>query len=311
MSVSSTSISLFSRAARLVAPVFLVLLVAGLVWTLAFYARLNRATPGQADWVEAARLIAQQARPGDVVAIVPFWATTGERAFVEAGLSYRYVRWVAREDWPGHPRLWVVHAHGRFVDRRELLRAGFTSEYEATAGVLGVERFSVPGGEVATYRFERELSSARVEQLRGKREQPCTPWLADTERFECAPQSTWNYVGRLTREVGFGIRPAIWAHPIQNGSTRIRFENVPLSRRIVVHTALTHHAVALREGAPVLVDVRVNGEQIGRAIQPNERGWFRHEFAYAGDDAKPVRVEFVIHTQNQARRHFAFDAYAQ
>ncbi len=101
-----------------------VLAVLIFLWTLWFYHDLSSSIVSQSDWTEAAEKISKDFAPADRVAIVPFWSTMGEQAFVDRKLPYRYVRYVSKEDWTGTGRLWVVSSHDRFVDRDEWLSAG-------------------------------------------------------------------------------------------------------------------------------------------------------------------------------------------
>jgi hypothetical protein len=300
-----------ARAKRVAVFAVLFAMVMILVWTFFFYKRLNDWTPVQDDWRNAAGIIAADFGSNDIVAIVPFWASTGERYLVGAGLRHRYVRWAANEDWAGYDKLWVLSGYGRFNDRDALISLGFKPDFVKQAGALQVERFSNPDGGTPTFRFLEHLQEAKVEQVRRGRTQVCGPWDARLLRFECAKKSTWNYVGLLNREVGFGVRPSIWAHPIQSGETHVLFSSVTASRRIVVHTGLTLFAIAERQGTPVLVDVLVDGKKVGQAVQPNARGWLRHEFSLDGLENQPHEVRFVVHSKRENRRHFTFDAYAQ
>ena len=280
------------------------------MWSWWFHHDLRAQTPSTADWERIAQAIKRDFKPGDRVAITPFWATMGERAFVQADLNYQYVRWVAREDWPDEKRLWVVSAYRRFVDRNEFIERGAKPEASFSLGPIKVERFLLPWAR-PTFRFDEQLPNAEVFHKRGANEISCGEWNGDEARFICNQQADWQHVGQLTVEAGEALRSAIWAHPINNTDIRIRYHQVPLQDVIVVHHGLTEYAAAEPEGAPVFIDIYVDGRNITRLTQRNVRGWLRDEVYYRGKPGELHEVEFSISMPRDGRRHFMFNAYTQ
>lgn len=282
------------------------------IWTLWFYYELSSSNVSQSNWAEAAEKISKDFAPADRVAIVPFWASMGEQAFVERHLPYRYVRYVSKEDWTGTGRLWVVSAHNRFVDRDEWISSGQQANLSFTVGSLKIERFPLSNPPKKTYSFTKHLSESDVSiSTRGKAATACEPWDERTERFSCSKRIRWFHVGQKTWEIGDAVREVIWAHPRNNHETHILFRGVPIRKRIVIYTGLDLYSAASKNGAEVQLKVLTDGRKIGVASQKNVRGWHRHEFAMDEATNGLHDVELIISSPNDGRRHFVFNGYAE
>ncbi len=299
------------NAKRLLAAALALVLLALVLWSILFYRNLNAATPEFEEWQAAAQAIQQEMQAGDAVAITPFWATMGERAFVEAGLSYQYLRWIAQEDWPGVKRLWVVEGYDRFVDRDELLAKGAVLQETRSIGPLNVQRFELPSPGGPVFDFYDHLSEAQVYTKRNGKRDECSSWNEKERKFSCSLRQQWHYVGQLTQEIGDAVRHTIWCHPVRGKEIHIRFEQVPIRQKLVIHSGLTDYAVADKNGGKVFIDAWVDGKRIGQAVQENVDGWHRHAFELKNPTGKPHTVEFVVTTPRDGRRHFSFNAYGQ
>jgi len=281
------------------------------IWSVTFHRHLADMTPTPGDWETAAKLVAERLQTGDRVAIVPFWATSGEKPFAVRNLPYQFVQRVAQESWPDAQRLWVVSGYERFADRDAFLARGAKPLETHQVGPLDVELFAVPWGVADTYFFWDHLAEAEVEVKRGAASTPCDSWNEETERFVCSHQADWQYVGRLRQELGNAVRRTIWAHPVSRTEIVIRFLAVPATRRVVVEHGLTGYAAANRPGAPVFIEARVDGRPAGRVVQQNEDGWFSDEILLGAFPGERHDIELIVTTPDDGRRHFSFSGYAQ
>ncbi len=294
---------------------FLAALIVGLtlvctLFSWRFYAWLNVSTPTQEDWNRAAEIVKAEFLSGDFVAVTPFWATTGEKAFVDQELPYRYVRWIAREDWPNVERLWVVSGYDRFRDRDVFLSGNVVSERLENAGPLQIERFRFENPLKGAFVFHERLSEAEVFTQKGKDTKICKQRRKEPDRFDCDNRRQWHHVGRKDVEIGDAVRPVIWAHPVAKTDIHIKFQGVRATHGIVLTHGLSLYAAADPRGKEVFIDVFVDGRKIGRAVQKNIKGWHRMEIPFRKVSGNIHDVDLVVSAEKDGRRHFVFDGYA-
>jgi hypothetical protein len=124
-------------------------------------------------------------------------------------------------------------------------------------------------------------------------------------RLRCSEKS-WNYVGPVEARIGGVRHGCIWAHPRAEAPLRITFPDVPAGRDLIVHHGLLDTAVdAARDGAPVKVDVSIDGRPVASGTQPNRKGWFSFR---AQAPRVPSDVTFTVSAARDGARHFCFDA---
>lgn len=295
---------------RCLAWALLLLTLVLVAYSAYFYWHLSDETPESSNWSSAAAAIKISKEKDDLVALVPFWATRGEEAFAKASLPYRYVRDVSKEEWPGAKRLWVVSSYDRFGDRQAFLDQGARSLRQMEFGAVRVELFSLPRDLSAAYLFRAHLPEMEVWLDKGGQRLNCEPYDAANKRHVCVKGEDWMRVNELTTFLGDSPRRAIWAHPRTGAPLHIKLGNVAARQELVVQTGFLVAAQTLPEGAPVFVDVWVDGRLLGRVTQENRDGWFTRRFPLGASQADSHAVELVISTPNDGRRHFAFDAFA-
>jgi hypothetical protein len=105
-----------------------------------------------------------------------------------------------------------------------------------------------------------------------------------------------------------GFIPCIWAHPVDEGPLAITFPRVTLGRALTGHHGLADGAVdGFPGGAPVRLEVRVNGESIQTLTRPNEKGWISFRVDTARFAGKQVELTLSISTRSSGGRHYCFD----
>lgn len=288
----------------------MVVIVAILIWTVLFYGKLEDQVPTLDDWANAASIIKQDYKQGDKVAIVPFWASMGEKYFAKADFDYIYLRYVNQEDFTGYKRLWVVSGYDRFVDRDAFAANGNQSEFTSKSGPLNIERFSLKDADTKIFRFYDNLPEAEVFYFSNNKKSPCVGWIKKESIFKCS-RAEWQRVGWITQEIGDAVRNTIWSHPVNNTEIHVKFRNVKASQKVVLFSGLTLYSVADKTGQPVFIDVYVDGNKIGRATQPNQKGWHRHELSLENITGNLHDIELVITTERDGRRHFSFNGYVK
>ncbi len=287
----------------------LLLLFVGItLWSWYFYAQRAAEVPAPGDWRAAVEYVKGQFKDGDLLVSVPWWADEGEENYVEAGLPYRFLQRVDKEVFAGYSRLWVLATFGRFKEDQAEKR-GYRLEKLQKIGPISVYLYSIPQPEPLSYDFRENIDKARVFVRSNRRDRDCRKWDAAKRMHFCGPAS-WHWVGPETIERDMAQRDVLWAHPMAEGEIHIAYDNVPIKKELVVQHGLSEYSVRLKEGAPVLIDVYIDGVLQKRIKQDNVRGWFIDRIEPEGMLGDRHEVEFVIRTRNEGRRHFHFSAQA-
>lgn len=129
------------------------------------------------------------------------------------------------------------------------------------------------------------------------------------QRFEC-PAGVFFHVGAtVIADEEFRPRRCLWSHPPRSGELVTRFGDVTLGETIEGHSGMYWMVERERKGAPVMISVRVDGEEVGQVTHVDGEGWARFEVGL-GAHAKKAHavVEFGVSSPNHLHRHFCFEA---
>jgi hypothetical protein len=136
---------------------------------------------------------------------------------------------------------------------------------------------------------------------------PCDRW--NGQGWQC-PDESWNSVSRAILEIGDEPREVIWDPPVDHGWKTVEWEEVPLGRRLVVDGGLRTRW-ATPDLAPVVLEVLIDDELVGRWHYPSAPGFPRHDLDTGRWATGRHRVAFRVGTSLQLERHFAFAAEAR
>jgi hypothetical protein len=117
-------------------------------------------------------------------------------------------------------------------------------------------------------------------------------------------------VGPETLDIDDNPRRCLWAHPTTNGWVSVEYKGVPLSKRIAGHTGFTYAATRMTDGAPVTLEVFINGKKVLTHVNENRKGWNRFEADTSSLAGSTGDVLFRVFTRHDGMRHFCFDALA-
>ena len=128
------------------------------------------------------------------------------------------------------------------------------------------------------------------------------------QRFACG-SGDWYFVGVTVIDDNHEFRPrrCIWAHPTPGGPLRVRYKGVPLGGVIRGYSGLPWLIFRDGGGAPVELEVKVDGASIGTAVHEDTQGWAPFSFA-TGRAGQTADVEFEVRTVDNRDRHFCFYA---
>jgi hypothetical protein len=272
-----------------------------------FYSTLPERLPTTLDWRSAAALLARDARPGDTVALAPWWAERA-REVLPASLPVMAFPRLAGEDLVGVRRVWLLslsRAPGHRLDVEGDLAA-------RASAVVGPERLG--GLEVTRY----DLRTPMV-PLAFLPDRLATATVSIGERscargahglFRCSA-SPFVVVAREVREVDSLPRPCLCARPPPEPGTplAITFPAVPLGRALRGHTGIAGEA-ALAGAGSIRLSVKVDGEDIGATeVPPAHPGWQAFQLDTTRQAGRVGTVTFTVTAAKVDRRDLCFDAY--
>jgi len=206
-----------------------------------------------------------------------------------------------------HRKVWVLSIPGTFkadvwdarphvLNRNEIFSGGLLDK------AIEMHEMAFTDSARSLYDFREHMKHARVYVEEDKRRRRCTD-IRNNSHY-CA-QNNWNYVGPVSRQEDHAMRHMIWAHPVVDAMV-VEFPQVPMGRYLLISHCLTDHAVTLKGGAPVVVEMWVGTEYLGKIIHKNRRG-YRETLMDTGDYAGASKdVTLRISTSKQERRHFLF-----
>lgn len=287
------------RKASIVAWLALPLLAWG-CWLLSVHQWAR--VPNLSDWAAAADVVRRGAQPGDMVLFAPAWAQEGAGAF--RGLDV----WTSEVvDWyeiGRHPRVWVVGAMGH---REPAIPDGFTRATFEDLGRVTVTLLESPLS-VPVFDFKARLSNGEV--VYGY---PDGAFVATTyadRRWKGRENPDWCYVGAIDRDIGGGIRNAIWAHPPnQNVPLTVRYRNVPPGRTLVVHYGMAQSATEEGQGVPVTFEILFGDRvMVERSINGLHTFWNREVIDLSDVGPWGGEVAFRLRTADHNHQHFMFTA---
>lgn len=183
-------------------------------------------------------------------------------------------------------------------------------------GQLRVHHWSLPAPTVR-FDFTAEVARARVSQRRGNADRACPRVrtsaprggglgkgvLPPAHRFEC---DRGHFVAAVVMEdLNLQPRHCVWQPPTGNAPLRVRFDDVPLGDRLVLYGGLYYEHERMREGPPVDLSVRIDGELRGNMHHRDGDGWKRIELATGGGRGE---VTFEVTSATDRRRGFCWAA---
>jgi hypothetical protein len=280
-------------------------LVGGTSFALVYWMRLPYRLPGPEDYQAAQHALLDAARPGDAVAVLPFWA---DRAKIYLhGLPVVALPHLAEEDVERYQRLFVL-------SQPDLPRSSATRELAGLerklARVFGPKRYGPLSLSLLRPRPGREPSLDFTSQIERASVsvggEACTP---GSGTFQC-PRGPWDQVRSEWHEFDFLPRRCVRAQPTQGDTVSVTFDQVPL--RAEIHGAMglvgaggtsglgrVELSIDL-DGAPALALVQTTGDP----------GFHKFEARFPGLEPGGHRVTFRINSAGPVQQPFCFDAVA-
>jgi hypothetical protein len=273
--------------------------------------------PSFDEWETVVPAVRETKRDGDLLVVSPGWADPAARRAL--GDALMPLRDVARPDA-------TRYAHAlelSILDEHSDELAGWREESRRVQGKFLLRRLENPSPAHVVYDFVDHAQPPSAD-VRGTDPPTVCPWNAHaqivagglgghptfpSERFECGGGPYFNVGVTVIADEEFRPRRCLWSHPLARGEIVTRFHHVPLGQVIRGHGGLYWIIERKKEGAPITLTVRVDGDTIGTAVHRDGDGWAPFQFdlgAHAG--AAAAEVEFAVSSPRYAERHFCFEA---
>lgn len=277
-------------------------------------------SPQPEDWALLNAPVTREKQAGDVVVVAPSWADPWARQAL--GNEVFPLRDVARSDISRYATALEIGALGQTAPE---LR-NFKEISRQRVGPFTLRRLENPNFTPTIVDFVDRIATGQAEVLVWQTETKC-PFTKNARpvagglgghptfpaaRFECPGGAFFNISETVIADQDFRPRRCIWAHPPNKGEVRIRFSDVTLGRVIRGHGGLYWVIERDQKGVPIVVNVRVDGQEIGQYEHKDGDGWSEFEMQL-GDHAnkKNATVEFGVSSQNNMHRHFCFEAHSR
>jgi hypothetical protein len=102
-------------------------------------------------------------------------------------------------------------------------------------------------------------------------------------------------------------RVCLFVHPRSNATVNLTYKNIKLKKTINFSTAISD-VVITGFNSPVFMDVYINNVLLERITQPDAKGWLNTNINTEQYENKLSDVKLVVSSDNNAQRHFCFDA---
>jgi hypothetical protein len=273
--------------------------------------------PGFEDWAAMAPAAKEERKEGDLVVVAPGWADPLARKAL--GDAFFPLRDAARPDVTRYATALEISALGE----RSPELGGWKELSRRKAGPFDLRRLENPAPAQVVFDFVDALGPETAEVHLTMPAAEC-PFVGNARpmagglgghptfpaaRFECPTGVFFNVSRTVIADQDFLPRRCIWSHPPRQGEVVTRFAEVPLGRVIRGHGGMYWIIERERKGAPVVLTVRVDGEEIGRVTHEDGQGWASFELplgAHAGK--KSATVELAVSSPSYQHRHFCFEA---
>lgn len=271
--------------------------------------------PRPADWRAAASFVRARLEARDLIAAAPDWADPLLRQVLGERID---LAMAGRSDTAGYERLWALTIRGA----RPPEAPSGPPAFERRFGRVTVQRWAL-GPSTVVYDLVAHLRAAAAVSVseRGQA-QPCplrrypparggglgVGVLPPIERFGCEGahrQGLW-VAPVVIEDLDLRPRYCVFQPPAAGPeSIRVAFANVPLAERIAFYGGLYYEHERMREGAPVLARLLIDGREAGRMLHRDGDGWKRIEVK---TEAARGEVAIEVSAPNRGRRSFCWAA---
>ncbi len=267
--------------------------------------------PGAEAFPPAAAVIRNQYQPGDLILLVPHYAT---RARQHLGDLHPVASpEPLSEDFGPHPRVWVLGLFGEAEKlQQQLLANGFELlEHQIPSEGITVDLYRNPRVEKVVFDFVQRLKGAKVFHEKDGQRIPCAQWH-DTNgqggpfgRWACPYDAEWFYVSPQWHRMDQTMRWCLWAHPPSQGRLLVQYYEVPLTGLLTGRAGHTANG-SLYAHADLWLDVEIGNNLPQRFVLPLHENWL--PFGVKTATVGTATVTFAVSTPDAGANHFCFSS---
>jgi len=274
--------------------------------------------PDEGQWKAAAQKLASHRKDGDLVIVAPQWAEPAARHVLGDGVMP--VRDVARPDESRYATAMEIS----IVGGRSKHTRGWRELERHDEGKFVVRRLENPAWQKVLYDFVEHVNGADASAvLTGAQERPCIwadnappysgglggPPSFPTSRFVCAGAPSHLFVGvTVIEDQDYLPRRCIMMHAPDKGALEATFRDVPLGQEIRGHSGMRMIIERELSGAPIALEVFVDGEKIGEDVHRDGEFWKPWRMALGAHAGKRASVTFKVSSPREAQRQMCWEA---
>ncbi|MCA9630851.1 MAG: hypothetical protein KC766_24460 [Myxococcales bacterium] len=284
---------------------------------------VSHRAPTESEWLAVAGPVKELRHPGDLIVVSPAWQ--GPNARHVLGDELMPMRDVARSDSSLYQRAIEISSLGE--QQKEF--AAWPVVERRRAGPFTLLVHENPSPESLKFDFLEELEPKRAEAYTydpklGREQRILCAFNANSRvssgnlggpptfpsaRFQC-PGGASYFVGVTVIDDSEEYQPkrCIWANPTPTGPIGVTFRQVPLGNVIRGYGELPWQLEREFNGPPIVLTVRVAGQEIGRFEHLDGQGWRSFQFPLGAFAGRTEDVEFEVSSSNHRERYFCFQA---
>lgn len=294
------------------------MLVAAGVWSLTAQLFVFPAETQSSDWAPAAEYVLERIEQGDRIRTHPPWNIDALPYVESVGDQVDRRHNPVLEDIYRADRIWVLSETARVEEAIRRLPYEPVDLHIERFGDAAVVRAPLPDSANFSWEALEHLSEAQVERVEPSEDgapsiRECESWSEENRRWDCGSRDPWLYVGEVERFLGGDYRRAIWAHPVPDDEyLRVTFPEVPMGELLRVRAGFTFLASRKDRGAPVTMEVRLDGEVLEEKTYPTlETTWEPIDFETPERAGKSAELSIVVRTPDITDRYFCFNAWVR
>jgi hypothetical protein len=277
-----------------------------------------RRPPDLQEWRDVAPAVSSLRRDEDLVIVAPAWAEPVARMAVGDGLMP--LRDVARPDESRYAAALEISLLGQ--------RSGLTRNWslleERAAGKFTLRRLKNPEHQPIAYDFVEHVNGADASaRVHNQADQPCewresAPLYAGglggaptfpAQRFVCPTAPMHVFVGvTVIEDQHYMPRRCIMMHAPSGGYLETTFRDVPLRSELRGHSGMRWIVERELTGAPILLEVWIDGERVGQDVHVDGEGWKPWRMPLGAHAGQTKSVSFRVSSSKESQRQMCWEA---
>lgn len=273
--------------------------------------------PNEAQWRASAPQLASLRKDQELVLVAPAWAEPAARMVL--GDSVMPMRDVARPDESRYATAMEIS----IVGARSKYTRGWRELEKHKVGKFEVRRLENPGHQKILYDFVDHVNGTDATASMTAPKETACPWndraLAisgglggaptfPAQRFVCPGPPHWFVGVTVVEDQDYLARRCIMMHATDKGTVQATFHKVPLGAEIRGHSGMRMVIERELTGAPIVLEVLIDGEKVGQDVHYDGEFWKPWKVALGAHAGKTAEVTFRVSSQQESNRQMCWEA---